>query len=169
MTGAPGLSVGADGTARWRGRTLRCAIGRAGISETKREGDGATPAGRFPLRLVLYRADRGAPPQTIVTAEPLARDDGWCDDPADASYNRRVRLPYPARCEALWRDDHVYDAIGVLGFNDAPPAPGRGSAIFLHVARPDYAPTEGCVALARADLLDVLRAWRDDDRVIVAP
>ena len=90
--------------------------------------------------------------------EPIAPDDGWCDDPADADYNRMVRLPHPARCEELWRDDALYDLIGVLGWNDAPVVRGRGSAIFLHVARPDFAPTEGCVALAATDLRAVLAA-----------
>ena len=92
---------------------------------------------------------------------PLAPHDGWCDDPADAAYNRPVRLPHAARHEALWRGDGVYDVIGVLGWNDSPPVRGaqaRGSAIFLHLARDDWAPTEGCVALARADLLAVLAA-----------
>ncbi len=88
--------------------------------------------------------------------EPLAPDDGWCDNPTHRDYNKMVRLPHAARCEALWRGDAVYDLIGVLGWNDAPVVRGRGSAIFLHVARPDYTPTEGCVALALADLRRVL-------------
>lgn len=122
----------------------------------KQEGDSATPRGVLALRRVLYRADRGPPPDCTVPIEPLAPEDGWCDDPAHADYNRMVRLPHAARCEALWRTDEVYDVIGVLGWNDAPVVRGRGSAIFLHVARPDYAPTDGCVALAPADLRRVL-------------
>ncbi|MDE2007139.1 MAG: hypothetical protein KGI51_11270, partial [Rhodospirillales bacterium] len=107
---------------------------------------------------VLYRADRLAAPACAVPIEPIAPDDGWCDDPAHADYNRMVRLPHPASTEELWRADAVYDLIGVLGWNDAPVARGRGSAIFLHVARPDYAPTAGCIALALADLRRVLAA-----------
>ena len=84
------------------------------------------------------------------------RTDGWCDDPGHPAYNRPVRLPINASAEALWRDDALYDIIGVLGWNDDPVVPGRGSAIFLHVARPDYAPTEGCIALALDDLRRVL-------------
>ncbi len=161
------LTVGADGEARWRGRKLRCAIGHGGISDDKREGDGTTPAGLFPLRRVLYRADRVSRPECVLASEAIAPADGWCDDPTDPLYNQRVRLPYAGRCEALWRDDALYDLVGVLGFNDAPVVLGRGSAIFLHVARPDFGPTEGCVALSRHDLLDVLKDWRIDDRVIV--
>jgi len=144
-------------TAEWRGRRLRCAVGRSGIAADKREGDGATPAGRFAFRRVLYRPDRlAAPPATALPHAPLTPEDGWCDDPADPAYNRAVRLPYGARCERLWRDDGLYDAIVVLAHNDAPPVAGRGSAIFLHVAAPGFPATEGCVALALHELLRLL-------------
>ncbi|HWT08720.1 MAG TPA: L,D-transpeptidase family protein [Roseomonas sp.] len=150
--------VTADGLLRFRGETLRCALGAGGISAAKREGDGATPTGLLPIRRILWRADRGPRPATSLPAEPIAPDDGWCDDPADAAYNTAIRLPHPARHERLWRDDAVYDVIGVLGWNDAPVQRGRGSAIFLHVARPGLAPTEGCVALPKAELLRLLGA-----------
>ena len=161
------LVVTARGEAAWRGGTLRCAIGRSGIARVKREGDGATPAGTFPVRRVLYRADRMVRPATVLPATPLTDTDGWCDDPADPRYNQAVHLPYPARCEALWRDDPLYDLIGVIGFNDEPAVPDGGSAIFLHIARPDYGPTEGCVAFSSADLVAILAAWRTEDRVTV--
>jgi L,D-peptidoglycan transpeptidase YkuD (ErfK/YbiS/YcfS/YnhG family) len=150
-------SVTADKTAflSWPGRRVRCAIGRSGIRADKREGDGATPAGRFALREAMYRPDRLAPPPTRLALRPLAETDGWCDDPADAAYNRLVRLPHPARCEALWREDVLYDLLIVVGYNDDPVEPERGSAIFIHVAKPGYAATEGCVALALPDLLDL--------------
>ena len=150
--------VGTDGFLVLGGARYRVALGRGGVRADKREGDGATPAGVLPLRRVLYRADRVARPRAAVPVLPLAPHDGWCDDPADAAYNRPVRLPHPARHEELWRADALYDVVGVLGWNDAPVAPGRGSAIFLHPARPDYAPTEGCVALAPPDLRAVLEA-----------
>lgn len=150
--------VTADGLLRFRGETLRCALGAGGISAAKREGDAATPTGLLPIRRILWRADRGPRPATSLPAEPIAPDDGWCDDPTDAAYNTAIRLPHRARHERLWRDDAVYDVIGVLGWNDAPVQRGRGSAIFLHVARPGLAPTEGCVALPKADLLRLLGA-----------
>lgn len=140
------------------GHVFRAALGRGGVSARKQEGDGATPAGVLPLRRVLYRADRLRPPVCAVPIEPIAPADGWCDDPADGSYNRAVRVPYPASHEELWREDRLYDVVGVLGWNDAPVRPGEGSAIFLHVARDDYAPTAGCVALSLPDLLAVLAA-----------
>jgi L,D-peptidoglycan transpeptidase YkuD (ErfK/YbiS/YcfS/YnhG family) len=136
--------------------TVRAALGRGGIRSDKREGDGATPIGVLPLRKVLYRPDRGSAPHCTVPVQPIAPDDGWCDDPGSPDYNRPVRLPIGVSAEALWREDAVYDIIGVLGWNDLPVQPGRGSAIFLHIARPDYAPTEGCIALAENDLRRVL-------------
>lgn len=161
------LLVYATGIALGGERRMRCALGRGGISRQKREGDGATPQGGFLLRRLLYRADRLAPPATLLPASPIAPGDSWCDDPADACYNRPVQLPYGARSERLWREDGVYDLIVPLGYNDDPVTPGLGSAIFLHVAWPDYAPTEGCVALARGDLLAVLAAADERSRVIV--
>jgi L,D-peptidoglycan transpeptidase YkuD (ErfK/YbiS/YcfS/YnhG family) len=165
----PDLLVSADGTALWGGRRLRCALGRGGVGAGKREGDGITPAGAWPMRRLLYRADRLARPTTFLAAAPLAPGDGWCDDPADPCYNRPVALPYGASAEALWREDGVYDLIVPLGYNDDPVIAGSGSAIFLHVARADYAATEGCVALAQADLLAVLRGADARTRVMVAP
>lgn len=135
---------------------------------TKREGDGATPAGAFAMRRLLYRADRSAAPVTRLPVAPIANDDGWCDDPVDAAYNRPVKLPYRARAEQLWRDDRLYDLLVVLGHNDDPAIAGAGSAIFLHVASADYAPTEGCVALAPDDLRRILAEADATSRVVVA-
>jgi L,D-peptidoglycan transpeptidase YkuD (ErfK/YbiS/YcfS/YnhG family) len=144
------------GSLIWRDRILRCALGKGGVRTDKEEGDGATPAGLLPLRRIFYRADRVVPPLCAMPIEPIAPSDGWCDDPTDRDYNRFVHLPHEARHEELWRRDEIYDVIAVLGWNDAPVVKGRGSAIFLHVARPDYAPTEGCVALASPDLTRLL-------------
>ncbi|MEO3470988.1 L,D-transpeptidase family protein [Roseomonas sp. CAU 1739] len=137
---------------------MRCALGAAGIRAAKQEGDSATPTGLMPIRRVFWRADRGPRPSTTLPAEPIAPDDGWCDDPTHRDYNTRIRLPHPGRHETLWRDDGVYDVIAVLGWNDAPVLRGRGSAIFLHIARADLAPTEGCVALPEAALRRLLAA-----------
>lgn len=161
------LVVEPAGWARWNARRMRCALGKSGVRAAKREDDGATPAGAFIMRRVLYRPDRESPPPTQLPATPLSPADGWCDDPADPAYNRPVTLPYPARAERLWRPDRLYDLIAVLGYNDAPPVAGRGSAIFLHVAAPDYAPTEGCIALAPDDLRRVLVDAGVNSRVVV--
>ena len=122
----------------------------------KREGDGASPLGRWPVRRVFFRPDRGAAPETDLLAIALRPADGWCDDAGAPNYNRLVTLPCRDSHERLWRDDRLYDLIVELGYNDDPPEPGKGSAIFLHIARAGYLPTEGCVALAEADLRAVL-------------
>jgi L,D-peptidoglycan transpeptidase YkuD (ErfK/YbiS/YcfS/YnhG family) len=156
-----------DGRLIWRGQTLRCALGKSGVRVDKEEGDGATPAGLLPLRRIFYRADRVPPPRSPMPIEPIAATDGWCDDPTHRDYNRFVHLPHDARHEELWRRDEVYDVLAVLGWNDAPVVRKRGSAIFLHVARPDYAPTEGCVALALPDLSRLLAEGVTAIRVVI--
>lgn len=160
----------ADGWLDLAGRRVRCALGPAGVTPAaeKREGDGASPAGAWPLRRVLYRRDRRAAPQTALPARPLRPSDGWCDAPGDPAYNQPVSLPYPASAERLWRDDHVYDLIVVLGHNDDPVVPGAGSAVFLHLARPDFPPTEGCVALAPDDLEALLRLAQPGDALVIS-
>lgn len=152
------------------GELLRCAIGKGGVRADKREGDGATPVGRFPLRRIFYRSDRLAPPPGCTAPIEIAPDLGWSDDPADPeNYNRLVTLPYPGSHERLMREDAVYDVVVELGYNDDPPVPGRGSAIFMHVARADYSGTEGCVALALPDLLRILEQCGGKDAVVVPP
>jgi L,D-peptidoglycan transpeptidase YkuD (ErfK/YbiS/YcfS/YnhG family) len=138
------------------GRSLPAVIGRNGVRTDKHEGDGATPSGLLPLRRVLYRSDRLDAPNTSLLCEPLAETDGWCDDATHPDYNRQIHLPHPASHERLWLENRLYDIIGVLGYNDDPIVPGRGSAIFLHVARPDMTPTDGCIALSLEDLIWVL-------------
>lgn len=145
-----------EGRLIFRNEIFRCALGKGGVRADKSEGDGATPVGLLPLRRLLYRADRVAAPESTLRREPIGPEDGWCDDPAHADYNQQIRLPHPARHERLWRDDALYDVVVPLGWNDAPVVRGRGSAIFLHLARPDYTPTEGCVALSLLDLRRVL-------------
>ena len=137
----------------------RCALGRSGIVVDKREGDGGTPVGTFPLRKLYYRADRLSLPDTQLPVVAIENDDGWCDDPTHPSYNQLVKLPFSASHEKMWRDDHLYDVVIEIGQNDDPPVPGLGSAVFIHVARGDYEPTEGCVALKKGDLLRLVSAW----------
>lgn len=159
--------VSAEGWIDWGAGRRACALGRGGVRPDKREGDGATPTGRFPLRRVLYRPDRGPAPATVLPCAAIDPGDGWCDDPADPAYNRPVRLPHPARHERMWRDDALYDLVIVIGHNDDPPVAGLGSAVFVHLARPDWGPTEGCVALARADLLELLAMAAPGDTLVV--
>ena len=151
------------------GNLFRAAVGRAGIGIKRGEGDGVTPAGSFPLRTVLYRSDRIARPVTRLPLRTIAESDGWCDASGDGAYNRPVKLPYPASAESLWRDDRLYDLIVVVGYNDGPLVAGLGSAIFLHVAREDFAPTEGCIVLALDDLRTVCASLEPGDTVTITP
>jgi len=138
------------------------------VRDDKAEGDGATPAGCWPIRRILYRSDRLPRPVTVFPCDPLQPLDGWCDAPGDPHYNGLVQLPYEGRHERLWREEEVYDCIVVLGYNDSPARDGAGSAIFLHIARADLTPTEGCVALLRGDLLAFLSAASTDSQVCIA-
>ncbi len=139
------------------GKTYRCTIGRAGVSADKHEGDLATPQGRFHLRSCYYRPDRIAPPpETGLPLIALTPENGWCDEPNHPRYNLPVKLPFEGRHEKLWREDHIYDLIIPLGYNDGPIIPGKGSAIFLHLMRDDGVGTEGCIAMQRTDLLALL-------------
>jgi L,D-peptidoglycan transpeptidase YkuD (ErfK/YbiS/YcfS/YnhG family) len=159
----------AGGSLSWPGGTLRAAIGKSGVTSNKREGDGATPGGTFALRCLWYRADRVERPRTRLPTFVIAPDSGWSDDPADPAYNTAVPLPHAFRHERLWRDDGLYDLVVPLGYNDDPAVPGLGSAIFLHCARPDFGPTEGCVAVARSDLVALLAECGPDTRIAISP
>jgi len=128
------------------------------VSALKREGDGATPRGRYRLVEVLYRADRERRPATRLPLRAIRAGDGWCDDPADGRYNRPVALPCRAGHERMWRDDPLYDLVVVLSHNRRPRVRGRGSAVFLHVAGPGLAATQGCVALPKPALRRLLAA-----------
>jgi L,D-peptidoglycan transpeptidase YkuD (ErfK/YbiS/YcfS/YnhG family) len=155
------------GTLTCGAKTYPCALGRGGVLTHKIEGDGATPIGTFALRQLFYRADRLALPLTKIPTRAIQQHDGWCDAPSDENYNQLVSMPYSASVENLWRDDRVYDLIVVMGYNDAPVVPGKGSAIFMHIATPDYAPTAGCVALSQSDLLAVLKSLPEHPAITI--
>jgi len=156
----------------WHEKTVPCAIGRSGavIAREKREGDGATPLGTWPLRLVYFRPDRIAPPKTAgLPVAALKPTDGWCDEIDCPNYNTKVNLPHAGSHESLWREDNIYDIIVPLGYNDAPIFHGKGSAIFLHLAREGYPPTEGCIAISQPHLLELLEACDKDSTIEILP
>lgn len=158
------------GCLRFGDDTFACALGRSGIVAAKREGDGGTPAGTFPLRELRYRADRIAAPESGLITIATAPDDGWCDAPDDPAYNRFVKRPYGASTETLWREDGLYDIAVMLGYNDAPVISGAGSAIFFHLAKSKdgaLQPTEGCVALLLEDMRSVLKRVTPQTRMTV--
>lgn len=152
------------------GDSFPCAVGRSGgvCAALKHEGDGATPIGQWPLVGLLLRADRLPAPRTALPWRWIRPDDGWSDDPADPAYNRPVQHPHRFSAERLWRDDHAYDIIVVLGHNLAPTVANAGSAIFWHVAQPDFRPTEGCIAMARAPFFALLPKLSPDMHLGIA-
>ncbi len=145
-----------DGRLRWPGGSARAAVGRAGVTASKKEDDGATPSGTYPLVCGFYRADRMPAPRSGLPMRALSPRDAWVDDPADRNYNRLAALPYPAHTEPMWLDDAIYDLLAVIGYNMHKVVPGAGSAIFLHIARPNFSPTAGCIAVAREVLLSLV-------------
>jgi len=161
------LGWAALGERRWR-----CTVGAGGIREDKVEGDSATPVGEFPLRRIYYRNDlvvlpKPNSPGRGLPARPISEHDGWCDDPRSPTYNRLVSIPNEWSHEKMWREDGLYDVVVVVGYNDDPPEGEWGSAIFLHIARDDYAGTQGCVAFSREDLLELLPLLNRDTRLRV--
>ena len=135
---------------------FKVALGRGGIKADKREGDGATPRGRFRLVRLWWRADRLARPTTRLPLRRIGRHDAWCEDPANRRYNRPVTRSGARSGDRLWRADHLYDLVIELDHNTRPRVAGRGSAVFVHVARPGFAPTAGCVALSPKTLARLL-------------
>lgn len=152
------------------GLTCSCSIGKGGMvgAHMKREGDGASPIGLWDMRRVFYRADRLKRPKTGLPCVALRETDGWCDASDHRLYNRPITLPFAASHEKLWREDHVYDLIVELNHNSDPVTPDLGSAVFFHLARPDYAPTEGCIAVSREDMLAVLALSRRGTKLDIA-
>jgi L,D-peptidoglycan transpeptidase YkuD (ErfK/YbiS/YcfS/YnhG family) len=156
-----------DARLLWSKGSAAAAVGRSGVKADKREGDGATPAGTYPLVSVLYRGDRIAPPASQLLVSPLAPNHAWVDDPCDANYNHLVSLPYPAGTEEMWRQDELYDLLVVIGYNMDPVIPRAGSAIFLHIATPDFSPTAGCIAVARDVLLGLVPLLGPGSRITI--
>ncbi len=145
-----------QGLLNFMGNNYKCALGESGVRTIKEEGDGATPSGKFLLRQVFYRPDRLIAPKSELPINRIIPTDAWCDDPNHHQYNRLVKKPFKGSHENLWRMDNLYDLLIVVGYNDNPPQPHKGSAIFIHCSTKDYKPTKGCIALNLSDLLIIL-------------
>ncbi|WOH81848.1 L,D-transpeptidase family protein [Bradyrhizobium sp. BEA-2-5] len=149
------------------GWTVPVALGRGGIIANKREGDGGTPRGVFHPRQLWWRADRHQRPTTFLPTRPIRREDAWCEDPADRHYNQPIRLDRAQGGDRLTREDHLYDFIIEIDHNTRPRIAGRGSAVFLHLARDNFGPTAGCVSMTKASMLRLLRRMSPQTRIII--
>ncbi|MDP2855844.1 MAG: L,D-transpeptidase family protein [bacterium] len=161
------IIVYSSGKAVFNIKEYLCVLGKNGVTDDKREGDGKTPIGCFPLRQVFYRADKIEKPQTKLPIDEIKKDDGWCDDSRLPEYNQKVKLPFDGSHEKLWRDDNLYDIICVIGYNDDPIIPEKGSAIFIHIARPAFTPTAGCVVFRKEDLLEILKDCDSSTKICI--
>ena len=150
------ITVNPPETLTYQNTRYKCALGRSGVTNDKKEGDGKTPAGIFPIRKILYRFDRLIRPKTKLNIAPLKPTDAWSDDPEHIDYNKQVSLPHDGHVEKLWRKDNLYNIIVIIGYNDEKPVKVQGSAIFIHVAQADFQKTRGCIALKQFDLLKII-------------
>ncbi len=149
------------------GLTIPVALGRGGILANKREGDGGTPRGTFRPRQLWWRADRHVRPRTFLPVRPIKPEDAWCEDPNDRHYNKRVQLRPDSAGDRLTRADHLYDFIVEIDHNTRPRIAGRGSAVFLHLARENFGPTAGCVSMTRGAMLRLLRRLSPKTRIMI--
>ena len=149
-------------------RLIPCVIGANGQTIFKKEGDEKTPIGIYQPQIVYYRQDRTKRPQTALPVKAIKPQDGWCDAPADRNYNRAVTLPYQASAENLWREDQLYDLVIVTDHNQSPRIKGRGSAIFIHVAKQNYKPTQGCIALEKSHLYFLLKLLSQQTKILIS-
>jgi L,D-peptidoglycan transpeptidase YkuD (ErfK/YbiS/YcfS/YnhG family) len=149
------------------GWSVPVALGRGGILANKWEGDGGTPRGIYhPLRL-WWRADRHTRPRTYLPVRAIRPEDAWCEDPRDRHYNRPIRLVRDQPGDRLTREDHLYDFIVEIDHNSAPRIAGRGSAVFLHLARPNFSPTAGCVSMTKSSMLRLLRRMGPRTKIVI--
>jgi L,D-peptidoglycan transpeptidase YkuD (ErfK/YbiS/YcfS/YnhG family) len=150
---------------------FNCTLGKSGViaAADKKEGDGKTPLGTFPLRQLLYRADRVPRPETGLRVEILTAETGWCEDPAHPDYNKKITLPHPAGHDRMMREDNIYDYTVVIGYNDAPVSAGKGSAVFMHLARFEFTPTQGCIGLRPEDMRAVLKLCDSSSQITILP
>ena len=136
---------------------VKCALGKRGIGNKRKEGDFITPKGLYKIKYILYRKDRVSKIKTKFNKVILKKNMGWCDDPKSSRYNKLIRTPFNYNYEKLYRKNNIYDIILVLNYNMNPIQKGKGSAIFIHIAKKNYKKTEGCIAIKKKDLLKILK------------
>ena len=151
----------------FNGNSYRCAIGKNGVTSEKKEGDGCTPLGEYSLGCIYFRKDKLILTDVKLPTIAIDKNAGWCDDVASNDYNRPIAFPFKYSAERLFRDDGIYDIVCVINYNTFPVIPGHGSAIFLHIAKPGFLGTEGCVAIEREALIEIATNLTADSTIVI--
>jgi L,D-peptidoglycan transpeptidase YkuD (ErfK/YbiS/YcfS/YnhG family) len=154
-----------SGYLEYKNLKFRCALGKAGIKKKKKEGDNITPEGTFKIIRVYYRRDKIKNISTLIKKKEIKKKIGWCDDPVSSVYNKEIKLPSKFSHEKLYRKDNLYDLILVLNYNINPIIKNKGSAIFIHIAKKNYEPTAGCIALKKRDLVELLENIKKNTKI----
>tara|TARA_Y100000590_G_C15416806_1_gene899792 strand:+ start:270 stop:761 length:492 start_codon:yes stop_codon:yes gene_type:complete len=151
----------------YRGYKLKCSIGKSGLTKAKKEGDFATPKGAFKLGLLYYRVDRIKPLKCKIRKKIIKKNMGWCDDSKSIKYNKEIKFPFNYGAEKLHRKDKIYDIFINIKYNQSPTVKEKGSAIFLHLAKKNYKPTNGCVAIVKKDFLKILPYINKNTKILI--
>ena len=147
---------------------LRCAIGKRGITYKKKEGDQKTPKGTFSFKSIFYRKDRMRNLKTTIKKKIITKNMGWCDDSNSKYYNKLIKLPFKKKAEKMWLEDRIYDVLVVIDYNIKPVIKNKGSAIFLHIAKKNYPPTKGCIAINKKDILFLINKINNKTKLIIS-
>jgi len=159
------IIVKKSGYLKYKNFKYRCALGKAGVNKKINEGDKITPKGVFKITKIYYRADKNKIIKTNIKKIKITKNMGWCDDPISRFYNRQIKLPSKYSHEKLYRNDDLYDLIAVLNYNTNPIIKNKGSAIFMHIAKNSYRKTEGCIALKKEHLINILGQIKKNTKI----
>jgi L,D-peptidoglycan transpeptidase YkuD (ErfK/YbiS/YcfS/YnhG family) len=162
------IIVRKSGYLKYKNLEFRCALGKDGIRKKTKEGDNITPVGIFKITTIYYRHDKIKKIKTSIKKIKIKKNMGWCDDPGSNFYNQQIKLPSEFSYEKLYRNDRVYDILAVLNYNVNPVRKNKGSAIFIHVAKNNYEPTAGCVAVKKADLIKLLQKVKKNTKIKIS-
>jgi len=159
------IIVKKSGYLKYKNIKFRCALGKGGVKKKEKEGDNITPKGTFKILNIYYRADRIKKLKLFIKKIKIKKNMGWCDDPKSQYYNKQIRLPSRFSHEKLYRHDNLYDLIAVINYNIKPIIKNKGSAIFLHIAKKNYEPTKGCIAIKKRNFLLLINNLKKENRI----
>ncbi len=162
------IIVKKSGYLKYKNFKFRCALGKNGIKKKIKEGDKITPKGKFKLTKIYYRQDKIKEIKCSITKIKIKKNMGWCDDPKSNFYNQQIKLPSKFGHEKLYRNDRIYDLLVVLNYNTRPIIQNKGSAIFIHIAKKNYKPTAGCIALKKTDLIKLLQMIKKNTKINIS-